>query len=146
MNKTVGIIMICVLVAGQAYAGEKGHKQEKKSHAYNKPVVVEAINFDAVYRDGTVETHWKKYLRDDFKFYKVVKSKTNPNPVYPEDGYIYYSSNAGKTSFTDRKLSTGTWHYRVCVVTNRGDRWVSPVKRIEIKPAARSVPNAKDFE
>jgi hypothetical protein len=35
----------------------------------------------------------------DFNYYKIVASLTNPTPIYPDDGYLYYASD----------LSTGSW-------------------------------------
>lgn len=32
---------------------------------------------------------WKPVDADGFTYYKVVASKSNPNPKYPEDGYLY---------------------------------------------------------
>ena len=62
---------------------------------------------------------WKKFLRDDLKYYKVVKSAHNPDPVYPDDGYIFYATRADATRYVDRKSSAGTWYYRVCIITRQ---------------------------
>ena len=144
MRKIVGLIIIWALVTGVAFA--KGKSWEKKKHGYNDPVLVQAIGFSAVYQDGVVKTQWKKYLRDDLKYYKLVRSETNPNPVYPDDGYIFYSTDPGNTTFTDKKVRPGTWYYRVCIITRHGDRWVSPVVTVNIEQARRSAPTARDFE
>ena len=119
---------------------------DKKKHGYDDPVVVQAIGFRAEYRDGAVITQWKKYLRDDLKYYKVVRSKTNSNPVYPDDGYIFYSTDPDKTYFADKKVSSGKWYYRVCIITRHGDRWVSPVVTVDIDKTRPGAPTAKDFE
>lgn len=36
----------------------------------------------------------------NFQYYKVVASQTNPNPVYPADGYLYYNSTLSATSWS----------------------------------------------
>ena len=146
MRKIIGYLMTCMLISGMAYAkGGSWHERQKKHH-YKEPVVVEAIGFRAEYQNGVVNTQWKKYLRDDLKYYKVVKSNTNPDPVYPDDGYVYYSNKSSQTAFADKKISHGTWYYRVRIITREGDRWVSPVVRIDIEQTLRTTPTAKDFE
>ncbi|MCX7921879.1 MAG: S-layer homology domain-containing protein [Clostridia bacterium] len=40
---------------------------------------------------GKIVLNWKPVARSEkFVYYKVVISKKNPRPVYPEDGYLYY--------------------------------------------------------
>jgi hypothetical protein len=50
--------------------------------------------------------------------------------------------------YEDGFLTAGTWHYRVCVVSIYGDRWLSPVVTVVITPAdaKRAVPTIADFE
>lgn len=36
----------------------------------------------------------------NFQYYKVVASQTNPNPVYPADGYLYYNSTLSATGWS----------------------------------------------
>jgi hypothetical protein len=47
--------------------------------------------------DG-LQISWEKETGDGFQGYKVVASKDNPNPRYPEDGYVEYISNSETTS------------------------------------------------
>ncbi|MBU0727449.1 hypothetical protein KKA95_02075 [Patescibacteria group bacterium] len=58
---------------------------------------------------------------DDFQFYKLVKSQTNPNPIYPNDTVIMSSSNPGTANYVDKTVARAlTYHYRVCVVQRLG--------------------------
>lgn len=50
--------------------------------------------------DGKIALYWNKVDGDDFNYYKVVISKDNKNPKYPEDGYLYYFTDVYKTSCT----------------------------------------------
>ena len=146
MNKgltlLLGILLLTVATAGIAGDRHNG----KSGHGYNDPVVVPAMGFSAEFTGHSVTMQWKRYLRDDLKFYKVVKSESNPDPVYPEDGYIFYSGNPADTAFEDTKIAPGTWHYRLCIVTQGGDRWVSPVVTVEIESGGGKVPDASDFQ
>jgi len=62
--------------------GDKSYKKHYKTE-YAKPVSVKAIRFKARLKNGKVYTSWKRYTREDFKYYKVVKSQTSRDPVYP---------------------------------------------------------------
>lgn len=50
--------------------------------------------------------------------YKLVRS-TEPNPVYPGNEYVYFSSPDTKTYVWDMK-SAGTYHFRVCAYNGGG--------------------------
>ena len=80
-------------------------------------------------------------------FYKLVKSSHTKNPGYPEDGYIFYSSNPAVTRFEDKKLREGVWYYGLCIITKNRNRWVSPVVEIRIEniTSPDSHPTDKDF-
>lgn len=49
------------------------------------PVLSDAITYD----DG-LKLNWTKCEGDNFKYYKVVLSKYNEAPSYPDDGYVTY--------------------------------------------------------
>lgn len=51
--------------------------------------------------DGSkIVLNWQPVTGDGFNYYKVVISKNNSRPKYPEDGYLYY--------FTDKNQTTAT--------------------------------------
>jgi hypothetical protein len=112
------------------------------------PIEVPFIGFKAVLDDGRVVSTWKRYRRDDFVSYRLVKSDTDKAPTYPETKPIYTTTMMGDTMYEDGFLTAGTWNYRLCIVTRYGDRWVSPVVTIVISPdqAKRSAPTVVDFE
>lgn len=73
------------------------------------------ISFSATLSGGNVVTNWSKYNHSEaFSYYKVVRSQTNNNPVYPDDGYIYYGDDVNTLTFTDTSVPTGTSYYRIC--------------------------------
>lgn len=60
----------------------------------------------ATVKDGKVYLKWNPIYVDGFTYYKVVVSKNNPNPKYPDDGYIYYTTDPSETNFTiDKDMS-----------------------------------------
>lgn len=61
---------------------------------YSAPVVQGKVH------DGKVVLNWTKASEDGFVYYKVVASKTNSSPRYPQDGYLYVISDRSQTSVT----------------------------------------------
>ena len=116
---------------------------------FKPPVLVKAVGFTARFiGDGKVEISWKRYKRPDFLAYKLVRSSTMHDPVYPENGHIFSASRPGTIRYKDVKVDTGVWYYRLCVITKGGNRWVSQVAAVEVnnETSAEGVPTAKDFE
>jgi hypothetical protein len=111
------------------------------------PVEVSVTGFAAKIDDGRVILTWRRYKRDDFKSYQVVKS-TDSAPQYPEVPSVFYGDGADATRFVDGKLDVGTWRYRLCIVTRWGDRWVSPPVTVVVRPEdiKRAPPTEADFE
>jgi opacity protein-like surface antigen len=112
------------------------------------PIEVPYIGFKAVVDDGRVVSTWKRYRRDDFISYRLVKSDSDAAPVFPATKAIYTTVAPGDTMFEDGLLTAGTWRYRLCIVTRYGDRWVSPVVTVVIgaDQVKRSAPTVADFE
>ncbi len=128
-----------LLSAAAVYAAE----------TFTRPsVLVPVLGFTAELRNGIVYTSWHRYKRDDFKGYRVVKSSAKDDPRYPDDQVAAAINDIGTIRFEDGKLTPGTWRYRVVLVTVFGDRWMSPVATVVIKPEdiARLPPTADDFE
>lgn len=86
-----------------------------------EPVTYDSsITFSATMQsDGTVVTTWSKYNHSEsFSFYKVVRSQTNNNPIYPDDGYIYVGSDVNDLSYTDTDVPSGQSYYRICHIAS----------------------------
>lgn len=137
----VGSLMVAMMLSGAGSARAGGDP------AYKAPVVVTEIGFEAALEGGVVRTSWKKYKRDDFLYYKLMRS-SNPDPVYPDEAAVFVGTEPGQTSFEDASATPGTWNYRVCVITKSKHRWVSPVVTLKIDAATIGAepPGASDFE
>ncbi|MFA5178018.1 MAG: Kazal-type serine protease inhibitor [Candidatus Paceibacterota bacterium] len=84
-----------------------------------EPVIYDnTIEFEAFLNSqGKVEAKWSRYDKTTpFTFYKLVKSSSNSNPVYPDQSYIFYSSNIDDLSYLDTNVSLGTNYYRICQI------------------------------
>jgi hypothetical protein len=111
------------------------------------PVVVPAIGFTAKVADGRVLLAWKRYKRDDFFAYALLKSDKD-EPLYAPKKALYETHNVGDLVFEDGRIAAGTFHYRLVVVTAFGDLWMSPVVTVTVGEAdlKRPIPTVADFE
>jgi hypothetical protein len=69
---------------------------ETESHEESSytPVVTVKVS------DGCLKVDWTKTPGDNFTYYKVVMSKSDSSPSYPDNGYITYISDVNQTSYT----------------------------------------------
>ena len=93
----------------------------KKSIQDNQPVKKEIIyddNIDfEISRDGyEIEASWDEYEASDFKYYKLVKSYTNDNPVYPNDKTVFVGMKSDDDENTFKDWTKKVGYYRVCIV------------------------------
>jgi hypothetical protein len=112
-----------------------------------EPVVVPAIGFTAKVSEGRVLATWRRYKRDDFYAYELLRSDKD-EPVYVPKKSLYATHNVGDLGFEDGKIAVGTYHYRLVIVTSFGDLWFSPVVDVNVGPedVKRPVPTIADFE
>ena len=86
-----------------------------------------ALAFEVGQAAEGVKLAWQPCTSDAFVVYKVVRSATNENPVYPlNDGteLIGVVENAGVTGFVDANVEAGqTWIYRVLCMGNNDGGW-----------------------
>ncbi len=69
-----------------------------------------------------VQLSWTASSEEDFWFYKVVRSTVNPQPRYPDDGYIAVKGKQ-ETAYLDTEIkpdTPGTFYYSVCVIDRAG--------------------------
>ncbi len=97
---------------------------------YNPPITDTSLNFKAYLDNGKVYTSWNVFTKEPLKRYKVMRSTTNPYPVYPEDSYIAAIGNMNTTSHVDSNPKTA--YYRVCAITQYNNRYCSKVFKIVV--------------
>lgn len=73
-----------------AFPGKANEKSETSKYTVPK-VYGEA-------KDGKIVLKWNKINSEGLQGYKIVISKTNPKPKYPEDGYLYWITDRDRTS------------------------------------------------
>jgi hypothetical protein len=86
-----------------------------------------SLAFEAGQGESGVQLTWQECSSEAFVVYKVVRSATNENPVYPlNDGteLIGVLESPEVTGFTDSNVEAGqTWTYRVLCMGSNGDGW-----------------------
>ncbi len=108
-------------------------------------VEIAVTGFKAKLEAGRVNLSWRRYKRDDFASYAVVKSDKDSDPGAP---VIVTFSGADGVRWVDGKLSPGTWFYRLIITSRYGDRWSSPAVPVVIGAGdlRRPPPVDSDFE
>ncbi|MEP7082909.1 MAG: hypothetical protein ABI841_08065 [Chloroflexota bacterium] len=88
------------------------------------PPATVGIGFDAVFADGQVHLAWGACEVEGFNAWKIVRSQTNAEPMYPEnDGTVLIAviGDPNQTSFVDTSVESGqTWFYRVLARADQG--------------------------
>ncbi len=104
-------------------------KNNEKSAAYLP--VTDALELTAEAGGGGVSLSWTPSVSEGFKYYKVVRSETNSDLYYPNDGYIKYIADKSQTSYFDNTAVAGkSYYYRVCNKEASGEVWCGNVVQI----------------
>lgn len=102
-TKVPGNVVTC-----QYPAKEETTDVEEETDGYVTPVLKAETN------DGKVYLSWNQIDSEGFQGYKVVMSKTDSMPQYPENGYLYWLPDKYKTSAVveaDQYYNNGDFKY-----------------------------------
>lgn len=87
------------------------------------PPATTAIGFEAGVVDGAVHLTWGACASEHVNAFKIVRSQTNPEPMYPDNGgsELIAAVDPSQTSFVDGSVASGqTWFYRVLARADNG--------------------------
>ena len=87
------------------------------------PPATVGIGLEASVVEGTVHLSWGACASEHVNAFKIVRSQTNPEPMYPENegSELIAAVDPGQTSFVDASVATGqTWFYRVLARADNG--------------------------
>jgi hypothetical protein len=98
------------------------------------------MGFSAEVIGGQVHLTWEQCTAPGFAVYKVVRSQSDADPVYPLNSgseLIAAIGDPNVTSLVDANVASGqTWHYRVLSMANDGYGWyplgMTPVLTVTI--------------
>lgn len=84
-----------------------------------------------------VKLSWQKNQKDGFKGYKIVASKNNEHPSYPEDGYLKYITDENTTSKAlyegYKSLKGNTYYYfSITYLYEDGSKIVGNAVRLKV--------------
>jgi hypothetical protein len=110
--------------------GEYGYQVLAPSNQVNAlmscpppPPATTAIGFEASVVDGAVHLTWGACASEHVNAFKIVRSQTNPEPMYPDNGgsELIAAVDPSQTSFVDGSVASGqTWFYRVLARADNG--------------------------
>jgi len=82
------------------------------------------IGLEASFAEGKVNLAWSPCAIDGFNAWKIVRSQTNAEPMYPENAgteLIAAIGDPNQTWFSDGAVASGqTWYYRVLARADQG--------------------------
>ncbi|MDD5043381.1 MAG: FecR domain-containing protein [Patescibacteria group bacterium] len=115
----------------------KEEETEKKDEAKNTFTLVEnALNLSVEAKTDGIHLSWTPYAGTDFSYGKVVRSETNANLYYPNDGYIKVLNDKESVAYLDSSAKGGTdYYYRICVKTSSGEVKCGNVMKIKAATA-----------
>lgn len=82
---------------------------------------------------------WSPATEEGFEGYKVVASRTNPNPSYPDDGYLKYITNRDTTSISlyegySGLLANTSYYFSITYLYSGGDNIAANAVRLKVPP------------
>ncbi|MBT3464953.1 hypothetical protein HN451_08210, partial [archaeon] len=87
------------------------------SAVYSNVVIIDlrnpedqVITLNGEYKNNEVILNWKKPNKP-VKYYRVIRSSTNPFPTYPQDSYIKTFTNINDTTYTDLDTLKDEYNY-----------------------------------
>ena len=87
------------------------------------PPATVGIGLTASLVDGKVQLSWGGCPSEHVNAFKIVRSPTNPEPMYPENEgtQLIAAVGPGQTTFADHDVASGqTWFYRVLARADNG--------------------------
>ncbi len=143
IKKIFSTVLLTVMLLGSFQVNAQS---TSTSNGYNARILDNSLNFKAEYSNGVVYTSWTAYDQNDsFKRYKVVRSTTVSDPIYPDNSYIKAIGSVGTTSHIDKSPKSGTVYYRVCAITHENNRYCSNVVTLNIESSNNPVVCTMDY-
>ncbi|MFN7160623.1 MAG: S-layer homology domain-containing protein [Candidatus Gracilibacteria bacterium] len=94
------------------------------------PEIIQDFNLTANFNaDGNVDLKWIRISPDEFEYYQIVRSEKNAEPMYPEDDYIYFTTNKSDLTYEDDDIPDSTLYYRICTYAG-AHTYCSPTEKV----------------
>lgn len=124
--------LFTVIVSGVSLCSLSSALAEEAGLTFGDPVLTASLEFEAEYsaEENMVYMTWNPW-QQDLMWYKVVRSQTNPNPLYPEEESVCYSPDKNTTGCVDFTPYVDKTFYRICAITHAKERFCSNVVAID---------------
>lgn len=129
MKKSLIALIASALVISSVSAGD-GEKTDYNP-GYKTAIIDKSLEFEAKREGNEVYLEWNSYEGDDFQYYKIMRSQTHNNPVYPDQHALNYSDDIEDTEYELKDWAQKAVNYRVCVITTDKARICSNVVALE---------------
>jgi YHS domain-containing protein len=110
-----------------------------------------AVSLEVIDYDGGLKLKWSPATAEDFKYYKIVASKSDSTPAYPDNGYATYKDDVNDWYFKiyDGQNYNGgdigsfeageTYYFSITAVYHSGEKITSNVVK-------KAMPGVKDTD
>lgn len=98
---------------------------------YKPAIISNDLEFKAKRDGATIYMEWDSYEKDDFEYYKIMRSTTHSNPVYPDQPAIKFLDNADIDELKIQNWNKESAVYRICVISQEKDRYCSNTVKLE---------------
>lgn len=141
---TLWLILFWIVIIQLNYANWE-YDNSTNSKNYQKIEIVPKLDYAIDW--NSMKLYWSKGWIW-FQYYKVVFSSSNSDPKYPEDSYIYYTTNIDETFYKIENFES--WYYRICIINywfyefgqNEDYRKCSNVLKLENNITSNSISNS----
>lgn len=130
MFKIKSLVSTIVLITLTLSSVSATYTTTNTNNWYNDPIIDSSLNFTAVRDWYKIKMDWSTYNKSNFKYYKVIRSETLENPVYPDNWYIKAIWNNDTSEATYENKSSKSAIYRVCVITTDMNRYCSKTVKL----------------
>ena len=128
-KKVIGSIVISLLLFLNVSA--ESTNLSGTNNEYKEVVFDNNFQFKAHRNAAVIEMKWTKYEGDDFKYYKLMRSETHSNPVYPDQSAFKVLQDSNITELKVSNYNSKDAVYRVCVITDERGRSCSNIVKLE---------------
>ena len=130
-KQIIGAIALISLVFTSVSAEYYSKEYKEVDNSYKEMKLDNELKFEAKRDWAKVEMEWESYQWDDFMYYKIMRSESHSNPVYPEQPAIKYMDNQENDNYEINNYSDQNAIYRICVITKEKNRYCSNTVKLE---------------
>lgn len=137
-NKIISGVLLVLFSTSAASAWdyysswEYKYNDGKLANWYYEAIIdKDILEFEAERDWHLIKMEWSSFDKWDFAYYKIMRSETNENPIYPDQPAIRVLSNVEQDWLKLENYSQKDAYYRICAITKEKKRYCSNVVKLE---------------